>query len=124
MSRENERRFHRIHFLGQARISWAEQSFETAVIDVSLKGVMLRRPEGCDPHIDDEMGVSLSLNGGESSSAHIDMHTVVRHVSPGGVGCEWVNIDLDSLTALRRLLELNIGDADLLDRELGQLEHL
>lgn len=36
-----------------------------------------------------------------------------------GLRCR--NIDLDSITHLRRLLELQLGDATLLQRELGQL---
>jgi hypothetical protein len=39
----------------------------------------------------------------------------------GNWGLQWRNIDVDSLTHLRRLLELNLNDPSLLDRELADL---
>jgi len=38
-----------------------------------------------------------------------------------GLSCR--EIDLDSITHLRRLVALNLGDEALLDRELGLLAH-
>jgi len=34
---------------------------------------------------------------------------------------QWQNIDLDGLTHLRRLLELNMGDPEEMHRELAEL---
>jgi hypothetical protein len=39
----------------------------------------------------------------------------------GNWGLRWKHIDVDSLTHLRRLLELNLTDPGLLNRELADL---
>jgi hypothetical protein len=46
------------------------------------------------------------------SIVHLDR----QHV---GIACD--SMDLTSLTRLRRLIELNTGDAELMDRELSHL---
>jgi hypothetical protein len=45
----------------------------------------------------------------------------VAHLEGSNVGLKCEHIDLNSLTLLRRLLELNTGDTDLMDRELSHL---
>ena len=45
----------------------------------------------------------------------------VAHLENCNIGIRCEHIELASLTLLRRLLELNTGDADLMDRELSQL---
>jgi hypothetical protein len=39
----------------------------------------------------------------------------------GQLSLSCTEIDLDSITHLRRLLELNLGDPDLIERELSDL---
>jgi hypothetical protein len=43
------------------------------------------------------------------------------HVEGPQVGLRCASIDLDSITHLRRLVELNSGDPAILDREFGSL---
>jgi hypothetical protein len=47
-----------------------------------------------------------------------------RHSDEGQVGFECEFIDLDSISNLRRLVELNLGDSMLLERQLGSLGSL
>jgi hypothetical protein len=58
------------------------------------------------------------LNGTE---AGIVMAVVLRHVEDQHLGFQVQYIDMDSATHLRRLVELNLGDSTLLERELGNL---
>ncbi|MEI8326172.1 MAG: PilZ domain-containing protein, partial [Betaproteobacteria bacterium] len=51
----------------------------------------------------------------------IIMKGVVAHLDGPRIGLECQHIDVDSLTNLRRLVELNLGDASLVDRELAHL---
>jgi hypothetical protein len=44
-----------------------------------------------------------------------------RHAERGQIGFECEHIDIDSISNLRRLVELNLGDAELLERQLGAL---
>jgi len=45
----------------------------------------------------------------------------VAHVEGGRVGLRRTHIDIESVTHLRRLVELNLGDPALLERELHEL---
>jgi hypothetical protein len=51
----------------------------------------------------------------------VTMSGVVVHLEGQHIGMECQNIDLTSLTHLRRLVELNTGDAELMNRELSHL---
>jgi hypothetical protein len=43
------------------------------------------------------------------------------HHKDGHLGFRCDNIDLDSVTHLKRMVELNLGNEDVLERELGEL---
>ena len=49
------------------------------------------------------------------------MSGIVVHLEGQHIGIECQDIDLTSLTHLRRLVELNTGDAELMNRELSHL---
>jgi hypothetical protein len=51
----------------------------------------------------------------------IAMAGKIVHLEDQHVGIECQDIDVSSLTRLRRLIELNTGDADLMNRELSFL---
>ena len=53
--------------------------------------------------------------------ASIRMDVTVAHVEDQHIGFRCEHIDLDSITHLRRLVELNVGDIDILNRELSAL---
>jgi len=52
---------------------------------------------------------------------NITMHGRLTHIKGQKVGMLCDSLDLDSITHLRRLVELNAGDPDLLERELATL---
>jgi hypothetical protein len=49
------------------------------------------------------------------------MQVKLTHEDPGQLGFVCQYIDLDSISHLRRLIELNLGDQEELDRELAAL---
>lgn len=49
------------------------------------------------------------------------MLVTLAHQKDGLLGLQCREIDLDSITHLRRLIELNLGSSELLERELGAL---
>ena len=57
----------------------------------------------------------------DESAVDLFMDVTVAHLNGTSVGVRCVTIDIDSASHLRRLLELNLGDADLLSRELTEL---
>jgi len=66
--------------------------------------------------------VRIKGEGSESDRRTVvQMEVRLAHSRDGLLGFECRAIDLDSLSHLRRLVELNLGDARLLDRELAAL---
>jgi hypothetical protein len=45
----------------------------------------------------------------------------IAHVNGTQLGIRCIEIDLESITNLRRLVELNMGDEETLNRELGAM---
>jgi hypothetical protein len=56
-----------------------------------------------------------------SDSGQIEMTALVAHVDARQLGLLCTHSDLDSVTHLRRLIELQLGDPSLLERDLGEL---
>jgi hypothetical protein len=87
--------------------------------DISLKGALLECPEGWSGSLGERCHLTLLLGG--EPAAKIIMEGHIAHIEGHRVGLACDSIDLDSITHLRRLVELNAGDPELLDRELGIL---
>jgi len=57
----------------------------------------------------------------DEGAEHIIMEGMVVHQEGQCIGIECRHIDLDSITNLRRLVALNMGDEKLLERELAAM---
>lgn len=110
-----QRRFKRIPFDMPGRIV---DTTTVRVIDVSLKGALIAKPPNWKGSKGDTISIELPLDSGE---AVIRMDMRVAHIEAERIGLACEYIDLDSITHLRRLVELNIGDDELLQRELAEL---
>ncbi len=116
---EERRRFHRIEFDAPASLTLASGQIETLIIDCSLHGVMVRPHADWQPREGEAVELSLQLDNDPTSA--IQMQTEVKRISADSIGLACQHIDLESITRLRRLVELNLGDSTLLERDL---EHL
>ncbi|RKZ96138.1 MAG: PilZ domain-containing protein [Gammaproteobacteria bacterium] len=116
------RRFSRIPFQAQAHIKtvWGELHLNCDVIDVSLNGILITKPDKWNGQMNDSYQVDLLLENGQLV---IKMGATVAHIDQQSIGFTCENIDLDSITHLKRLVELNLGDEELLHRELSALIH-
>lgn len=116
---EERRRFTRIAYAAPAALVLASHRAPVAVIDLSLKGALLRVPAGAAlPGIGTPCELRLAL-GGDASA--IRMPARVAHHDGRELGLECSELDLDSATHLRRLIGLNLHDPALLDRDLMAL---
>lgn len=113
---DDRRHFWRAAFHSPVQVSNAAGTVEAELIDLSLKGALVELDKSV-LQIGDRCQINLSL----SPDVAINMATVVTHVEGCKVGLRSEHTDLDSITHLRRLVELNAGDPDLLDRELSAL---
>ncbi|MDR0736359.1 MAG: PilZ domain-containing protein [Zoogloeaceae bacterium] len=124
----NRRRFARIHFNTPACLTFplqgARQEYPAEVLDFSLKGALVQTAAPVDLAPGTSCTLALRLDDmgdDETLESGIRMRAEVARVSGREIGLACVEIDLDSITHLRRLIELNLGDETLLSREL---EHL
>ena len=115
------RRFSRVSFNGTAHIDVGSYSFSTDVLDLSLQGALLAKPKAWPDSLPKHMQLRIQLN---DFPVEVSMTVGVAHSSERVIGMHCEKIDIESVSHLRRLLELNLGDADLLSRELSELsEH-
>lgn len=117
MNNQERRRFHRILFDAPCELHQAESAWQTQVTDLSLKGVLVKRPADWSGDINIPFEVVIHLEDGTA----IVMAVQLKHLDQDqlGFGCQY--IDLESATHLRRLVELNLGHDLLLHRDLLEL---
>lgn len=115
---ENRRQFTRILFSIQAQLEVEEQTFPVSIHDISLNGALVTTPQSDHPLINKLGTLSFVLGDGEST---VSMHIAIVHQEEDETGLRCNAIDIDSITHLRRLVELNLGDEAQLNKELSQL---
>ena len=113
-----QRRFKRIPFDAKVEMLCAGDHWHSNIIDLSLRGALIKRPDTWEGKAGDACLLKISLGDDE---AQIKMQTSVIHIEGHYIGLNCVGIDIDSITYLRRFVELNLGDPALLNRELGAL---
>jgi hypothetical protein len=111
------RRFWRAAFQAEVQLVAASVATPAELIDISLKGALVSVP----PQWQGRLGEACRLDLKLADDVEIAMRALVAHIEGQHVGLRCEDIDLDSMTHLRRLVELNAGDAALLDRELSAL---
>ena len=119
-SSDNRRAFHRIFFDASVAVIVDHKMYKTSLIDVSLNGAVISESVGIS--LSSEQEVRLEIDLGESHNL-IAMDAMVTHLENDHIGLKMKQIDVDSISHLRRLVELNLGDSDLLHRDLEHLAH-
>lgn len=114
---QKQRVFSRVNFNVSVTVYDGEQSWETDLIDISLHGALIQTPQEFKTSENRQYRIVIHLEGGPD----INMDAHVAHFGPEHIGLQCDDIDVDSITHLRRLIELNLGDSELLERELAAL---
>jgi len=86
-------------------------------LDISLKGLLIEPFSEFEMKMDAVYSISLVL----SEDVVINMKAKIVHSEASHLGFQWIDIDIDSLATLRRLLEFNLNDPEEISRELAQL---
>ncbi|WP_100641387.1 PilZ domain-containing protein [Marinobacter salexigens] len=113
-----KRMFQRISFDAPCELHVLENLWTTEVLDISMKGVLVKRPKEWNVPLDQPCEVVIHLDG---EKVGIVMAVELKHIEAHRLGFKCQYIDLESATHLRRLVELNLGDQVLLERELAHL---
>jgi hypothetical protein len=111
------RRFKRIAFDARTELSQGAFIWPVKLIDLSLKGLLIERPEPWLGNAQQDFSVDIQL----SEDNHIAMDVQLTHEDNGQLGFVCRHISLESIERLRRLIEFNLGDPQELERELGAL---
>ncbi|MFA7554058.1 MAG: PilZ domain-containing protein [Spongiibacteraceae bacterium] len=111
---KERRHFSRIEFDSIILLKQGAKQWPAQLIDLSLKGLLIQEPQGWDADTAQLIDAHIKLDDDTS----IIMSIIWRHTFNKQAGFECEHIDIDSIIHLRRLIELNLGDENLLEREL------
>lgn len=121
MSTENNterRKFTRIHFDADTLLIHQDNEYQVHLEDISFKGLLISSDE------------PLPLSSGEHALFKVQLGDLLleipaelthSHEGSNRYGFKMENLELETMTHLRRLVELNLGDEALFERELDQL---
>jgi hypothetical protein len=116
MNTVQRRRYSRIRFRGSATFQAGFEQWPCDVLDLSLRGALLAVTV---PDITIGTPCLLELRLDDDACVRMEGHVAHHYVNQVGIVCD--ETDLDSISHLRRLLALNLGDASLLNREFSTL---
>ena len=113
-----KRQYTRVIFPNPVEIRQADKVWHGELLDLSLQGVLISKPDVFNVEADLPLLVSFSLDNAEDV---IIMEGLISHSNDQHVGIQCKMMDIDSASRLRRIIELNVGDSDLLNRNLEAL---
>lgn len=110
------RRFSRIEFDGQATLTQDECRYPAKVLDISIKGVLVRVEQ---PGNISSRPAVLQIELADGTC--IEMHILLIHRHEQDLGFQCESIDFESAAHLRRLIELNLNTPDATERVLEEM---
>ncbi|NKQ10148.1 PilZ domain-containing protein [Pseudomonas sp. SST3] len=113
----DRRRFQRFAFDAETELAQGARHWPVELHDLSLKGLLVHRPADWDADPAQPFEARIRL----ADDAEVRMSVEMAHREGGLIGLVCRHIDVDSISHLRRLVELNLGDEALLERELAAL---
>lgn len=118
-STSEERSFQRIHFDCLVKFELGDLRLDCELVDISLRGALIHNCTGAT--LDTGAPCKLILSLDETGETQIIMKGSIAHKKNNRIGICCTSIDLDSMTHLRKLVEVNLADPALLEREIMSL---
>ena len=113
-----KRKFSRVNFKIESRFIASKKTYGIKVINISLKGLLAEFESGIKRE-DIETGlIEIKLI---NSDIVLTFEAALLHLKENQAGFRFVKTDSDSVTHLRRLLELNTGNPNQIDSEIYYL---
>ncbi|MCU7802648.1 MAG: PilZ domain-containing protein [Candidatus Thiodiazotropha sp. (ex Lucinoma borealis)] len=112
------RRFHRILFDAPVCMELNKKTYQSELLDISLKGALVRTPTEWAGQVGDNLILRINLDDADTV---ITMQAICAHVEEERIGVLCKEIDMESISLLRRLVELNLADDEVLNRDLEAL---
>lgn len=112
----NEKRyFSRINFTAQSQIEIDEKVYSGDLLDLSLRGALLKYKEQIPIKMNDICTLTIHLH---SSDIKLIFDAELVHIYQNNLGFKFMSEDVGTMTHLRNLLSLNVGDYDKITDEL------
>jgi len=111
----HERRFRRIPFAAQAIVSSEGNEHSCELLDLAMKGALLASDKPLPVRLGQIYQLCIALQGGPIA---LKFEAKLVHHDVDHYGFKFISEDLDTLTHLRKLIELNTGDAEATRNEL------
>jgi hypothetical protein len=108
-----------VNFFSGGEIQQGDHRQEATVVDISLNGVLLTTSDVGDQWpVGDRADVTVRLN---DTGLVMHFSGVIARVDTDIVGVAFDDMDIDTATHLRRLIELNTGEPAMVERPMGAL---
>ena len=115
------RRFSRIVYQTQALLSQENKVVKSSLCDLSLHGLLLTSDDADSLDVDSMVDVEFSL---QDSDISIELVGKIVGLNNNVIRLSIDHIDIESIGHLKRLIELNVGDDELLHRDIEHLSDL
>ena len=113
---DERRKFQRVPFATEAEIDFDKTKYKGDLLDISLLGALVEGKGDIPLKKGSHCQLSIHLLDSEITM-QFDATIVHRHENK--VGFRFTSEDTETITHLRRLLELNIGSSEVLDKEIS-----
>lgn len=115
----NERYYSRISFVADVEVSSNGKQFSGEMLDLSLRGTLLNLESADEIEIGASCLITIHL---PSSDTTIQVNGEVVHMFINEKDCftgiRFQDLDVDSMTRLRTILDLNLGDHEQVEEEM------
>ena len=115
------RHFHRVNFDSMVEFKTNEVEHVCELVDISINGALIAACSGATPQSGTLCQLTISLNDADENK--IIMKGTIAHKIENRVGIHCESIDVNSMTHLRKLIEYNLGDVELVNRDFDSLVH-
>ena len=112
----HKRRFRRVPFATLVTLKSGQEVWTADLLDVALRGAMVGTATALPFDVGAKCTLCISLPGTPIS---LEFQANLVHSEENHYGFKFISEDLETLTHLRKLIELNTGDAEATRTELS-----
>jgi c-di-GMP-binding flagellar brake protein YcgR len=110
------RNFQRVPFATDAEINCNKKKFHGELVDISLQGALIHGKGSIPIKEGNLCELSIHLLDSEIT---MKFDVILIHREENRFGFKFIGEDTETMTHLRRLLELNIGSSEAIDKEIS-----
>lgn len=111
------RQYQRINFRAEVTIDISASAYHCELIDLALRGALVRTPTALPLEVGEQASLRIYL---PDTAVYMDFTGELAHQHDSDYGFLFVSEDDQSMGHLRRLLELNFGDAQQANEEFAR----